>query len=235
MAKTKSTRAYLRAKYPGAFPLSENQIEVLEALSREGPTNAYKVAKSAGKAYSFVFNFFRELERRKMIAFKGQVKTEKGTKAKNYDLLLEAVLFVLHKKMLRADEDRGDYDLIHAIIKKYESLVPLVFGKWSHFKKMGVEKIAYFRLKVLVDTFKADPLGFKQGTTFIFGKLACEMEENVCWYFYFQFQHFKYDLAWMDALRQDKEIKNYVIKELQLFRENMSKLDGIINGTLEEL
>lgn len=222
-------RAYLRAKYPGAFPLSESQIEVLLGLAREAPTNAYKVAKITGKAYSFVFNTLKELERRKKIVFKGKQRTEKGTTANIYDLSLDGVLLTLKREMRLADTDEWDREFIRTIIEKYSSLLPLVFGKWRHFEKMKVKKIASFRLKVLVDTYAKDPLSFTRGTGFL---PRMETEQLVCWFFYFQFRHFKYGKAWMTALEQDKEIRVYVIKELKAYQKRLKNVNTLIEKTL---
>ena len=117
-------RAYRRKNYPGAFALSEKQIEVLEELARRAPANAYQVHKTSGKAYSFVFNTLKELERRKMVVSRIE-RTEKETMAKIYDLTLESVLFILHRQLLPAD---FDFTQARKTIEKYESLLPLVFG-----------------------------------------------------------------------------------------------------------
>lgn len=234
-------------------PLEQKHVDVIYALVDIGPTNIYqiakrfaerrvkgkisprKLAKRTRELYSLVYYSIKDLESRRIALPRGKKKTEKGTSATVYDLSLEGVLLLLQREMRYAETNKWNRKLIQEVVDKYSYLLPLVFGKWHHFKKMQVEKIASFRLKVLVDTFVADPSGFKKGTTFIFGKRGCEMEENVCWFFYFQLQHFKYGLAWMNALRQDEEIKNYVIGELQLFRKNIAKLDGIINSTLQQL
>ena len=226
-------RTYLRVKYPGVLPLSESQVEVLEGLSREGPTNAYRVAKRIGKAYSFVFNSLKESERRGLVTFKGEVKTEKGTTAKIYDLALEGVLLTLQREM-RLTEDRWNHSYIGEIIEKYSNLLPLIFGKWEHFERMGVGKIARFRLKVLVDTYAADPLSLKKGTGFGFGSDK-ETEQLVCWFFYFQFHHFKYSETWMTALKQDEETKMYVIGELKAYQRRLKKLNILIDENISFL
>jgi len=214
-------RAYLRAKYPGAFPLSESQIEVLEGLAKKGPTNAYKVAKITGKAYSFVFNSLKELKRRKMIILKGKEKTEKGTTANIYDLALDGVLLILHREMSSPRDDWDRSKFIRTIIERYGCLLPLVFGKWAHFERMKVEKTAMFRLKVLVDTYSRDRWYLKKGTGII---PWMESEEQICWFFYFQFNHFNFEESWLNALKKDKEIHEYVIKQMRDYQKNLENI-----------
>jgi len=146
-----------------------------------------------------------------------------------YDLSLKGVLLVLKKELAPADTERWNYSLIQKIIRKHSSLLPLIFGKWSYFDKMKVWKIARFRLKVLVDTYAADPLSFRKGTGVV---PWMEMEQQICWFFYFQFNHLKFGKPWMTALKQDKEIRAYVVKELKAYQKRLENLNTIIDENL---
>ena len=207
-------RAYLRAKYPGAFPLSGSKIEVLLGFAREAPTNAYKVAKTTGKAYSFVFNTLKELERRKKVVFKGKQRTEKGTTANIYDLSLEGVLLTLKTEMRLADTDEWNRKFIRRIIEKYSPLLPLVFGKWDHLVKMGVEKPALIRLKIVVDNLHM----LRRGDPTVPGKT---IEQKINWFFYlgsvykFSFLLAKDPIVWVNAWKEDDEIRAFCIEEIE--------------------
>jgi hypothetical protein len=220
-------RAYLRKKYPGAFPLSESQIEILEGLARKAPTNAYMVAKTTEKAYSFVFNTLKELKRRKIVVFKGKKTTEKGTTANIYDLALDGVLLVLQREMRFADVDEWNREFIRGTIEKYSSLLPLVFGKWKYFEKVGLGKIILTRLKITVDTHESNP--FKKGTGFY--PWLDEEQQITRFFFLFDFDrlhnHFipNFDAkAWITALKQDEELKAYITQELRQDQKRLKNM-----------
>jgi hypothetical protein len=222
-------KAYLRKKYPGAFTLTENQIEILEELAKIAPSNAYQIHKNTGKAYSFVYNTLKELERRKMIFIKSKEQTEKGTTANLYDLNLESVLLILQRQQRSPNYD---FSKSRDILEKYSDLLPLVFGKWKYFEAIEKGKIkerANHRFKVLVDSFVSSPLSFKKGTSAYPG---IDMKNITTWFFYFQFNHFKVGKPWLEALKGDKEIKNFVIKELKDYQIFLNKIDKIIEENI---
>ena len=227
-------RARLRKKYPGSFSLSESQIEILEGLAKIAPSNAYQIHKNCGKAYSFVYNTLKELERRNMIFTKRKEQTEKGTVANIYDLNLESVLLILQRQQRSSNYD---FSKSSDILEKYGELLPLVFGKWKYFESKvngKVKEIANHRLKVLVDSYVSNPLSFKRGTASIPGM---ETKQLVTWFFYFQFNHFKYSEPWIAALKGDETIKNYVINELKEYQKRLDDINNLIeeNVTLLEI
>jgi DNA-binding transcriptional ArsR family regulator len=222
-------RARLRKKYSHAFPLSESQIEILESLAKLAPTNAYQIQKDTGKAYSFVYNTLKELEGRKMIHLTRKEHTEKGTTANIYDLNLESVLFILQRQQRSSNYD---FSQSRDILEKYSDLLPLVFGKWKYFEskvKGKVKEIAKHRFKVLVDSYVSNPLSFKKGTSSYPG---IDAKNIATWFFYFQFNHFKFSKPWMEALKDDEEIKYYVIKELKDYQKFLDKIDNIIEENI---
>jgi len=228
------SRAYLRKKYPGILPLSEAQIEVFEFLAKMAPTNAYKIAKESGKAYSFVYNSLKILEMKKMAVDKGKKKTEKGTMANIYDLTLEGVLLILHLQLSRPyyEETKTNYNFIRRLLENYQSLLPLVFGKWEHFEKMKVTKIAFHRLEMLVNTYAHDPGSFTPGSGFPRGM---ETEQKICWFFYFQGHMFNYSEVWVATLKQDEEIKKYVINAMKAYQKRLENTRSLIKKTVSLL
>lgn len=231
-------RAYLHKKYPGAFPLSESQIKVLEGLARNGPMNTNKLRKKLGNAYSFVHGTLRELERRKIVTLLRKERTEKGTEAYIYDLALEGILLVLQREMQKAELDKWNHAFIGKIINRYSSTLPLVFGKWNHLEKMGVDEMALARLNALVDTYAANRLNFEKGTGILPWK---KMEDQICWFFYFQgffppahsgWLGVKDPKAWGSACKQDEDVRNYVTKELEEYKNRSENLTMLIEKTL---
>jgi len=213
-------------------PLLESQIIALSALSEEGPTNIYQVQKKTGKTYSLMFNAIKELEKRGLVKLLEKKKTSKGTMANIYDLTLKGVLSVLEGELPTEDTEEWNYDKIHRIIKKYESLLPLVFGKWSYFQAIGVERAALYRLHAVVlnQGFleRADPW-----------VPGANIEERICWFFYFygffpatpEFEGWRImdaAEAWAGSWSQDKDIKAYVVKELAKYQTRLKTLGGFV-------
>jgi len=216
------------------FPpfLLESQIIALSALAEEGPTNIYQIQKKTGKTYSLMFKAVKDLERRSLVKLVEKKQTSKGTTANIYDLTLMGVLTVLEGELPTEDTEEWNYDRIHKIIRKYESLLPLVFGKWSYFQSKGVEKVALYRLHAVVfnQSFleRADP--WVPGT---------KMEERICWFFYFygffpatpEFEGWRImddAEAWAGSWAQDKDIKAYVVKELAEYQTRLKTLGGFV-------
>ena len=169
-----------------------------------------------------------------MAVLKKMEKTVKHTKSKIYDLKLEGVLLVLYREM----QNPGKYDraFIRKLVESYGSLLPLVFGKWDYFGNFNamVKKLAWFRLKVLVDGFGQDSQAFRKGMSYI-GSPEMELEQKISWFFYFQFNHFKYSEPWLNALRQDDEIRAFALKELKAYQEKLMNRHSLIENTISSI
>jgi hypothetical protein len=168
-----------------------------------------------------------------MVFLKREEVTEKGTKAKIYALNLEGILLVLHREMTYPD--KWDHRFIRKIVESHGSLLPLVFGKWKYLKEMGFGEIFLIRLKIIVDTHESNP--FRKGTGFY---QWLETREQIT-RFFFLFDlwrlenHFipNFDAkAWMTALKQDKEIRNYLIKELKYEQRRLKNAKNRVEDIL---
>lgn len=210
--------------------LSKSQAAVFSKLADEGPLNAYQIAKKAGKRYSVVFNAIKELEKYRLVKLKAKERTIKGTMAKVYDLTLRGVLFALEVEMAPADTERWNYDLIHKIIRRYDSLLPLVFGKWSYFEKMGVGKTALFRVKMIADNQEL----FERGTVSFedYVSPGLKTEQKIIWFFYFWgFYPARLEgwggvadpKVWKHVWKQDEDIKAFVVEK---FKEEQKRLQN---------
>jgi len=199
-------------------PLTQSEIKALKTLAEAGPTNPYQIAKKAAKSYSLMFKAVKELERRRMVKLEGKERTEKGTMANIYDLTLKGVLSVLEREFHSKTWNRG---LIYKIIRKYDSLLPSVFGKWSYLKKMGVGKEVLYRLQTVAVNLKRGI--FERGDSTLPG---ANMEQKICWFFYFwgyypiplydSFPGFVPDpKVWKNVWKQDEDIRAYVIEKLK--------------------
>ena len=227
-------RAYLRKKYPHAFPLSESQLKVLEELAKNAPTNPNKLNKKLKKAYSFVYDTLVELECRKIVSLRWE-KSEKGRASRIYDLDLEGVLLVLYIWMRNSELAKRNHSLIVKTIEKHSSRLPLVFGKWQYLREAGLEDIALTRLKIMVDTHRSNP--FRRGTGFYYW---LEMEQQLT-RFFFLFDFYRLDdnpivgfdfKAWMNALKNDEEIRAYVTQELEYELRTLKNQQTIVEKVI---
>ena len=182
-----------------------------------------------------MFNGIKELEKRGLVKLIGKRQTVKGTTANLYDLTLKGVLSLLRGELASAEPEKWNYNQIRRIIKKYASLLPLVFGKWDYFDNIGVGKMALCRLQaVVIDQDAFDPYrSWIPGDSF---------EEKVCWFFYFTgFLSFPQSPGafvgwcgmenpekWMDAWVQDGEIKAFVIKEIEDYQTKLRNFGAFV-------
>lgn len=213
-------------------PLLESEITALSTLANEGPTNVYQIKKKTGKAYSLMFNAVKELEKRRLVKLIEKKQTSRGTTANFYDLTLEGVLSVLEGELASGDRERFNYNLIHKIVKKYESLLPLIFGKWSYLQEVDLETVALFRLKAVVDNQDL----FERGEPLI---PAANKEQRICWFFYFfgliparpEFEGWGImddPKAWISAWTQDKDIRAFVSDELKRYQIRLKNLGAYV-------
>jgi len=169
------------------------------------------------KAYSFVHNTLIELERRKIVS-SCLGKSEKNTKERIYDLDIEGIFWVLKEELGARQHDKDSYDFVIHMVKHYYSKLPLVFGKWSYFRDADLEDLFFIRLEILIGTHMKNP--FYKGTGYY---NWLEMEQQMTRFFYlFDFyrltNHFITNFnpkVWLTALKNDKEIKDFMVQELE--------------------
>lgn len=223
-------RKFVREKYPTVLPLSKKQIEVLKGLAKKGPTNAYQIAAETGKAYSFVFNNLKEFEKRRLVTIIKKEDTKKGTRATIYDLTLDGVLLVLKNSFYLPGDLKKNRNFFYKIIDSYRSMLPLVFGKYDYFKKMELDRLYRIRLDFIVNS---SPTSFRK-VTGVYPWL--EREEQITRYFYF-FDFYRLDnhfikdfdpRTWLNALKQDVEIREYVLEELRKEQNRLKNIEKTI-------
>jgi hypothetical protein len=210
-------RKFTHKKYPLAMALSTEKLKLLKKLALCAPTNAHRLSVVTKKAYSFVYESLNEFEHRK-IASGIFVKSAKGTKEKVYDLELEGIFWILQEVVFGRKNDKECSDLIVRMMKHYDSKLPLVFGKWSYFRDLGLEDHFFIRLWYLVGTHMSNP--FYKGTGYY---PWLEMEHQMNRYFYL-FDFYRYDnhfiinfdpKIWVNALKNNKDIREFVVQELE--------------------
>jgi len=209
--------------------LTKFEIQILKCVAHTGPLNINQIKKELSSAYSSTRKTTFRLVRRGTLAESGPVIVKHtGLETQTYNLSLIGVLFVLREKLSEGMETWSQKH-VNRIIRKYKSLLPLVFGKWGHLNRMGVLEMALFRVKGIVDTYTSDPNSFRKGV----GHYPwLEIEEQITRFFYFfgffprtwtGWKGVEDPKAWMTMWKQDEDIRTYVIdgiqEELEKFRK----------------
>lgn len=195
--------------------LTKFETEILECLARFGPLNIHQTKRKLRHAYSStrkaIFNLVG-----KGILIKSDIMTVEhtGLETETYDLTLIGVLLILEKELPLGDSSKWDYIFLHKMIRKYTPMLPLIFGKWRHFDKMGVEKTALIRLSIIAQNSDI----VKPGDSRVPGKT---MEQKINWLFYVG-SLYKYSMLlsedpiiWVNAWKEDEDIKSFSIKEIE--------------------
>ncbi len=218
-------RGFVHKNYPGILPLTKSQLNLLKKFGINAPTNAHKLCKITRKAYSFVHETLEEFERRKIVS-STSVKSKKKTKERIYDLELEGIFWIIENVVMRRKNDKECNDLIIRMLKHYSSKLPLVFGKWSYFRDLGLEDLFFTRLWFLLGTHKEST----------YNKVT---EQQITRYFYlFDFYNLnnflKLDVkAWLLALKNDCEINTFVVKELEcdrdLLKNDLTNIEDVLS------
>jgi len=212
-------------------------ISVLEKILRriaENPgINAYQIARISPRLDRVTV--MRTVRKYRIIE-QGYVRVEKGKRnAIRYFITLNGILYVLYRELLPAEMKTWDQVFILKIIRQYRSMLPLVFGKWDYFDKMGARKMALCRLKAVVDAQDQ----FVPGHSWIPGK---SMEEKICWFFYFAgILTFPQNPAvfegwcgmedpqkWMNVLVQDRDVKAFVVKEIETYQKALKSYGAFV-------
>lgn len=131
-----------------------------------------------------------------------------------FDLTLKGVLLIIQKELTLHDSSKWNCSFLHRIIKKYTPMLPLIFGKWNHFDKMGVEKTAFLRLRAIVTQEDM----YQRGDPRIPGKT---MEEKINWAFYLGSFYPPIiflpedPVEWVNAWKEDGDINAFGITEIE--------------------
>ena len=210
-------RAHSRKKYPGAFALSESQLNLIEELAKNAPMNPNQLKNRTKKAYSFVYNTLKEAERRRILSMRLE-KNVKGTNSLMYDLDLEGVLLVLRRWSRNPALSTRNKPLIFKTTERYGTLLPLVFGKWKYFIDAGLENVVWAHLWTLLGQHSRNP--FRRGTGFYWWLETVPQITR----FFFLYDFYRYDdnpitgfdfEYWLRTLKNDAEIRAFVTQELE--------------------
>jgi hypothetical protein len=220
--------------------VGKRTVSILDRILRrivENPgINAYQIARISPRLDRITV--MRHVRRFRLVGER-YVRVEKGKRnAICYFITLKGILLVLQRELSRTDTEKWNYDYkqllrgynkIHEIIRKNESLLPLVFGKWDYFRMFHVEKSVLFRLAKAV--YRQNHLGF-------YGITGGAIEKNIVRRIYnifffsgtwlpetLEFDGFKLPYEdinyWTAMWKGDPEIKAYITKELKEYQKSV--------------
>lgn len=111
------------------WDLTETEKKILNNLAEKGSRTYYDIYKKERLcSSSTAWNLIKNLEKNGYVEVKKEEKFElRGRKKKFYSLTLRGLSTAL--------SNRSGWKNIDTIVKQHESLLPLMFGKWQHFKK----------------------------------------------------------------------------------------------------
>ena len=111
------------------WDLTETEKKILNNIAENGSRTYYDIFKKEKLcSSSTAWNLIKNLEKNGYVEVKKEETAElRGRKKKFYSLTLRGLSTALSK--------RPGWKHLDAIVKQQESLLPLIFGKWQHFKK----------------------------------------------------------------------------------------------------
>ncbi len=209
--------------------LTDFEARILRCLASSGPLNVNQTRRKLRSAYSSTRKAIFNLVGKGILVESGFM-TVKRTKleTQTYDLSLRGVFLVLREELKSGDIERFNISFIRRIIGKYDSLLPLIFGKWDYFDKMGTQEMALVRLKMVVDSLKEEHRWWEQQRV---------NTEKLIYlnFFLLGFLPYRWEWegsgimanpeAWHNVWKQDEEIKKWILRNL---KENLKELESAI-------
>jgi len=131
-------------KYSTSF---KTHYEILAIIADKGSYPQYDLGKAINKSYRTVLRHLELLETYGLIHLLKTEPAKKGGKERKiYTLTLDGLI-----ALLKLPHIFDDPDIIDTLANNFPHLLPLVFGKWSFFKKAGVKDIIVDNLKKTIE------------------------------------------------------------------------------------
>lgn len=199
------------------------QFEILLRLAKRGPITKWQLKKKWKKtddsiAYSTVHGSIKALETAGRVKILREEKSQKGMSVKVYGLTLEGILWLSSRLALHL--------IIDQLAENYKDALPLIFGKWNHFKKFGVDDVAH-----LLMALTAEKLMFQY--VFTYGEPnQMDLEEMFYFHFYDPRFFFNPEIAsnqnwkkekWREAILADLDLKELMEKICKRLENDMTK------------
>jgi len=114
----------------------------LKAIALNGPINIYQIEKHTRLPHATVHKVVKKAYDENFLVVKTAKQFRTGLITKTYQLTFKGLLTLLL--------DERIWEHIDDIAERYRDVLPLVFGKWSFFKKQGLLSEVLQRLKAAV-------------------------------------------------------------------------------------
>jgi predicted transcriptional regulator len=187
--------------------LTTRMEEVLCFLAENGPANTYQIHKGLNIEYSVAYMAVKSLQTLGFIKLEGKGQGQKGATTLIYGLTL--------KGLIKAIFSRNNLENLDKILDRWKHLAPLIFGKWIYFKKMQLQddiieflcdrrtilenlQIPYTGKEEIPSDKVAEIIFMSYLAEWIFRKRLVENRDK-----------------WIRAFREDEELRNWMISELE--------------------
>jgi hypothetical protein len=117
--------------------MKPSEHEILRHISQHGPKLGYGLGKEAGYSQKTGYEAAKSLTKKGFLSVKIVGKTRAGADKKEYSLTVSGI-----PHAIVAIEKMPTKTMLRKISGHWADLLPLVFGKWHHFREQDVEDIA---------------------------------------------------------------------------------------------
>ena len=195
------------------------QFKILLRLAQRGPMTKWQLKKKWKRydsiAYSTVHETIKTLQAVGWVKALREEESEKGLLVKIYGLTLEGILWLL---------SRLAFPIIDQLAGNYKDALPLIFGKWNHFKKFKVDNVA----KVLI-VISAQKVIYPY--VLMYGKPTQIGLEEMFYLHFYDPRFFMSEVAtdqewkekWRKAIHADVDLKELVEKICKRIEDDLTK------------
>lgn len=185
------------------WELTETEEKILRTLAEKGARTYYDIyRKEKLCSSSTAWKLIKNLEKNGYVEVKKEEKFQfRGRKKKFYGLTLRGLSVALQK--------RPGWEHIDVIAKQQETLLPLILGKWRHFKEyVDGEKLTDALRDIMLLFFpilelRAKEFGWKEST------FVTLVMQEFCSYILKSMPEER--IGWLKAIHADVELKQWML------------------------
>jgi len=166
--------------------LREACIRILESLAQHDGLTKYRVETETRIAHGTVFKAFEELIHKGLIKEKSSKLWRTGKQTVTYELSFGgfAAIYPRIRRLGYLNRKAGK----KTFYERFSHFLPLILGKWNHFKEHGLQDVAASRLEYSL-------------------LQAMNPEEIYTLFFLYPFSDRSLQQIWLNMIREDKEIQ----------------------------
>ena len=195
--------------------LPGRQTEILEHIIKNDAKTEYRLGKELPLSTGTIHYVLQELEKKKLLRVKPKGKARTGRAIKEFHPTVRGIVTGLNLTDTREEVD--------AIAERWGALIPLVLGKWDYLKEKVREDTAYPQLDIATKAFLSPEFAdFYSIWSFVdlTGIFPTDDSENVFTCLFYDLNKIvKEHNGWIEALKGDPEIKEFIIRVLPGYEE----------------